>query len=135
MEQKRTDWMRLLRDGTPGQRWVNSGQQGVWCPPTDVYETDDSVVVKVEIAGMERDDFLVSLEGRRLTISGIRRDPAEKRAYQRMEVLYGQFETEVHLARAVDGGRIEAAYEDGFLIVRMPTAKPRQVPVVTLHNR
>jgi HSP20 family molecular chaperone IbpA len=84
---------------------------------------------------MERDDFIVTLEGRRLTISGFRHDPAEKRAYQRMEVLYGQFETEAHLERAVDEGRIEAVYEDGFLIVRMPTAKPRQVPVVTLHNR
>jgi len=134
VEQKRTDWMRLLRDVTPGQRWVNSGQQGVWRPPTDVYETDDSVVVKVEIAGMERDDFLVSLEGRRLTINGFRRDPAEKRAYQRMEVLYGQFEAEVHLVRAVDEGRIEAVYENGFLIVRMPAAKPHQVPVVTLQN-
>jgi HSP20 family protein len=135
VEQKRTDWMRVLREGMPGQRWVNSGQQGAWRPPTDVYETDDYVVVKVEIAGMDLDDFFVSLEGRRLTISGIRRDPAEKLAYQRMEVLYGQFETELPMARAVDGAHIEAVYENGFLIVRLPIAKPRHVPVVTLQNR
>ncbi|HNS51055.1 MAG TPA: Hsp20/alpha crystallin family protein [Anaerolineae bacterium] len=126
--------MRVLRDGVPGQRWAGSGPQGAWRPPTDVYETGDCIVVKVEIAGMRLDDFLVSLEGRQLTIAGVRRDPAEKLAYQRMEVLYGRFETEVHLARVVDESHIEAAYEDGFLIVRLPPAKPRHVPVVTLHN-
>ena len=135
MESKRTDWMRLLREGVPGQRWVHSGQQGTWCPPTDVYETDDCVVVKVEIAGMDRDAFVISLDGRRLTIAGVRRDPAEKLAYQRMEVLYGQFETQVHLTRPVDEGHVEAVYENGFLIVRLPTVKPRQVPVVALDDR
>lgn len=135
MEQKGADWMRAVREGVPGQRWVSAGQQGAWCPPTDVYETGDCVVVKVEIAGMDRDDFVVSLEGRRLTISGIRHDPAEKLAYQRMEVLYGQFETEIRLARVIEEGHIEAIYENGFLIVRLPTAKPRQVPVVTPQNR
>lgn len=134
MQQKRTDLMRVLRDGVPGQRWAGSGLQGAWRPPTDVYETGDCIVVKVEIAGMHLDDFLVSLEGKRLTITGVRRDPAEKLAYQRMEVLYGHFETEVHLARVVDESHIEAAYEDGFLVVRLPLAKPRHVPVVTLQN-
>lgn len=135
VEHKRADWMRSLRDGVPGQRWASSGQQGVWYPPTDVYETDYCIVVKVEIAGMERDGFQIALDGKRLTIGGIRRDPAEKLAYQRMEILYGQFETEVFLARAIDESGIEAVYESGFLIVRLPTAKPRQVPVVAVQNR
>jgi HSP20 family protein len=135
MEQKRADRPRLLREGVPGQRWVNTAQQGVWCPPTDVYETDDCVVVKVEIAGMERDDFLISLDGLRLTIGGVRRDPAEKLAYQRMEIPYGQFETEVHLTRAIDEAGIEAVYQNGFLIVRLPRAKPRQVPIIAAQDR
>jgi HSP20 family protein len=135
VEHKRADRMRSLREGVPGQRWINTGQQGLWCPPSDVYETDDCIVVKVEIAGMERDDFLIALDGARLTISGIRRDPAEKLVYQRMEIPHGQFETEVHLARAVDEAEIEAVYQNGFLIVRLPRAKPRQVPIVALQNR
>jgi HSP20 family protein len=119
----------------PGQRWVSTGQQGVWCPPTDVYETDDCVVVKVEIGGMERDDFHIALDGVRLTITGVRRDPAEKLAYQRMEIPYGHFETDVHLARAIDEARIEAVYQNGFLIVRLPRAKPHQVPIVSVQHR
>lgn len=125
------EMLGLLRESTPGQRWVSTRQHQTWCPPTDVYETDDCVIVKVEIAGMEERDFSISLEAKELTIGGIRRDPAAKLAYQQMEILYGQFETTVHLPRAIDEEGIEATYENGFLSVRLPKAKPRQVPVVS----
>jgi len=44
--------------------------------------------------------------------------------------LYGQFETDVHLPRAIDEEKIEATYQNGFLSVRLPKATPHQVPVV-----
>ena len=34
----------------------------LWRPPTDVYETDDAVTVKIEIAGMDPKDFNISFE-------------------------------------------------------------------------
>ena len=125
------EMLGLLRESVPGQRWASPGQLKIWRPPTDVYETDDSVVVKVEIAGMEERDFAVSLDANVLTISGVRNDPAPKLGYQQMEILYGHFETEVHLPRAIDEDRVEATYEDGFLQIRLPKAQPRQVPVVS----
>jgi HSP20 family protein len=96
-----------------------------------VYETDDCVVVKVEIAGMDQSHFSISLDANRLVISGVRHDPAAKLGYQQMEILYGHFETEVHLPRAIDEDGIEATYDNGFLIVRLPKAQPRHVPVVS----
>ena len=45
-----------------------------WRPPTDVYETDDAVIVKLEVAGMNPDDFKISFDDRVLTISGSRQD-------------------------------------------------------------
>jgi len=92
------------------------------------------VVVKVEIAGMAEEDFAVSLDGRRLLISGVRRDPAAKLGYQQMEILYGHFETDVHLSRAIEEDKIEATYRNGFLSVRLPKAKPRQVPVASAED-
>jgi HSP20 family protein len=130
MDQIQVEMLGVLRESMPGQRWVSARQHKTWCPPTDVYETDRSVIVKVEIAGMDRGDFSISLEGSRLTISGIRRDPAAKLGYQQMEILYGHFETHVLLPRAIDEDEIEATYQDGFLVVRLPKAKPHQVPVV-----
>ncbi len=134
MDHVPVEMLPLLGEPVTGQRWVSARQHKIWHPPTDVYETDDCVVVKVEIAGMAEEDFAVSLDGKRLTISGVRRDPAAKLGYQQMEILYGHFETEVHVARAIDEDGIEATYQGGFLNVRLPKVKPHQVPVVGTTN-
>lgn len=128
------EMLGMLRESMPGQRWVSTRQHKIWRPPTDVYETDDCIVVKVEIAGMEGEDFSISLDSNRLVIGGTRRDPSAKLGYQQMEILYGQFETDVYLARAIDEDRIEATYQNGFLSVFLPKAKPRQVPVTSVED-
>jgi HSP20 family protein len=131
MDRVRAEMAGLLGESVGGQRWISARQHKTWRPPTDVYETNDCLVVKVEIAGMAEEDFALSLDGRRLLISGVRRDPAAKLGYQQMEILYGHFETDVHLSRAIEEDRIEATYSNGFLNVRLPKAKPRQVPVAS----
>ena len=123
------EMLSLLRESAAGQRWVWARQHKIWRPPTDVYETDDCVVVKVEIAGMVEEDLAISLQGKKLLIGGVRHDAATKLGYQQMEILYGRFETEVYLPRSIDDEGIEATYQDGFLYVRLPKAQPRQVPV------
>jgi HSP20 family protein len=132
MDHVRAEMLALLGEPVAGQRWASARQHKIWRPPTDVYETDDCVVVKVEIAGMREKDFAISLDGKRLIISGVRRDPAAKLGYQQMEIVYGQFETDVHLSRAIDENKIEATYQNGFLSVRLTKAQPRQVPVVSV---
>jgi HSP20 family protein len=124
------DAWRFLQEPLPGHRWLLTRQHKVWRPPTDVYETDSHVIVKVEIAGMREEDFGVSLNAQVLLISGVRSDPAEKLAYQQMEIPYGQFETEVYIPWTVDEDAIKANYQDGFLSVLLPKATPRRVPVV-----
>lgn len=125
------EMLGMLNEPVPGPGWVSARKHKIWRPPTDVYETDDCVVVKVEIAGMAQEDFSISLEAKKLIISGIRRDPAAKLGYQQMEILYGHFETHVLLLRAVDVEKIEATYQNGFLNVRLPKARPLQVPVTS----
>ena len=102
----------------------------VWVPPTDVYETEDNLVVQVEIAGVQPADFAVSLHERRLSISGTRGDhgPA-RRAYHQLEVHYGEFRTEIDLPVAVEPGQADAHYADGFLRVVLPKLKPRVIDV------
>jgi len=128
------EMLTLLGEPVASQRWVAARQHKAWRPPTDVYETDDCVVVKVEIAGMEDADLRISLDGKQLIISGMRRDSASKLGYQQMEILYGHFETDVHLARAIEEDKIEATYQNGFLVVRLPKVKPRTVPVISVED-
>lgn len=103
--------------------------EAIWRPPTDVYETDASAVVIVEIAGLSEESYEISLTGRVLVVSGERRDPAEKLAYHQMEIRYGRFRTEVHLPWALEGAEQAASYEDGFLTIKLQKAQTRRVPV------
>ena len=101
----------------------------VWRPPTDVYETGDRMVIKVEIAGMKADDFDITVAGNRLAIGGQRRDQVGKLVYQNMEIHYGEFRTEVRVDWPLDQATIEATYESGFLFVRLPLPKKHRVPI------
>ena len=114
-------------------RWGMS--EAVWRPPTDVYETDDSVVVVVEIAGLSEGDYTITLNGRTLLISGERRDPAERLAYQQMEIRHGRFRTQVHLPWTLEPQGQRASYANGFLKVVLSKAQVRRVPVRTSESQ
>jgi HSP20 family protein len=105
----------------------------VWRPPTDVYETADAIVVRVEAAGMTEGDFNVDLVRRTLVINGRRQDRSpSKLAYQQMEISYGEFRTEVLLPCSVNAAGVEATYRDGFLVVTLPKADVLRVPISNL---
>jgi HSP20 family protein len=102
-------------------------RSSAWSPPTDVYETEEDYVVRVEIAGMREDDFEVQLENDTLLISGSRPDLTERRAYQQMEIRFGKFSTALTLPGSVNIEQARADYKDGFLIVVLPKATPIKV--------
>jgi HSP20 family protein len=105
--------------------------ESVWRPPTDVYETSDSVVVTVEIAGLSEGDYEISLTGRLLDVQGERRDPLEKLAYQQMEIRYGRFRTQVQLPWALEPLGQCATYERGLLRIVLHKAQTRRIPIRT----
>ena len=125
---------RLYQEMVVPGRWVVVRHAHAWRPPTDVYETDENVVVRVEVAGMKETDLSVSLADRMLIITGIRHDPSPKVAYHQMEIRYGDFRTEVFLHWAVEQESIVATYSDGFLQVMLPKVGARRVHVVQVNN-
>lgn len=106
-------------------RWGSNA----WRPPTDVFDTQDTIVVRVEVAGMVESDFSILLDDRFLYIRGTRIDTAEKRAYHQMEVPFGEFVTEVELPHTVEPKDIEAFYNNGFLKVILPFARPHKIQI------
>jgi len=104
--------------------WDVSLHSYSWSPPTDVYETDASFIVRVEVAGMRQSDFTIDVENNFLLISGVRMEPAERRAYHQMEIRFGEFSTAVEVPAGVNVSKAEADYEDGFLNVVLPKIKP-----------
>ncbi|MCC6956988.1 MAG: Hsp20/alpha crystallin family protein [Anaerolineales bacterium] len=98
-----------------------------WRPPTDVFETEDSIMVRVEAAGMREDNFSVELNGRELLIRGVRQDLSERRAFHQMEIRFGEFMLSIELPYFIDSNRVEALYDNGFLVISLPKARPRQI--------
>jgi HSP20 family molecular chaperone IbpA len=109
--------------------WHLMGRPTVWRPPTDVYETDDKIVIRVEIAGMHDGDVSVNFDHHILSISGNRSDPAEKKAYHQMEIRFGEFLSEVEILVPIEADKIKAEYQDGFLRVFLPKAAPKHVNI------
>lgn len=95
-------------------------RSSVWRPPTDVYETEDDFIVKIEIAGMRDEDFVVAAENQLLRVEGIRPDSVGRRAYHQMEILSGKFEIEVEIVIPVNMESASAEYKDGFLTINLP---------------
>jgi HSP20 family protein len=104
-------------------------RSNVWSPPTDIYETEDRYVVRVEIAGMREDDFEVIIEDNILTISGNRPDSAERRAYHQMEIQFGKFGIAMELPAPVDAESASADYKDGFLTILLPKRNRKEIEV------
>jgi HSP20 family protein len=109
--------------------WRVSSGQHAWRPPTDVFVTDTSVIVRVEIAGMREGEFSITFEDRTLTIRGSRPDQPVRRAYHQMEIRFGEFRTDVGLHWPVDTDRIDAEYRDGFLRVVLPLADSQSIEI------
>jgi len=104
-------------------------RSSVWSPPTDLYETEELYVVRMEIAGMREEDFEVAFDENVLWISGSRPDLADRRAYHQMEIRFGKFATAISVPGPVNVDAARAEYKDGFLVVSLPKAKPNQIKV------
>ena len=122
-ESKRT----IIQIRTSEEKWT--AHVHIWQPPTDLYETADEFVVRVEVAGMRHAEFLVSLDKHTLMVRGVRQLENAHRAFYRMEISSGEFLSVVDLPGPVEQERIEAEYDDGFLTITMPKSRPSQVDV------
>lgn len=102
-----------------------------WRPPTDVYETSDGLVVRMELAGMRERDIEVVLDQQVLVVSGFRPDdrPHERISYYQMGVNYGQFCVQIFMPWPVQEEEVSASYDDGFLEIRLPRRRREEQAV------
>ena len=101
-------------------------------PLADVEETDDAYVVEVELPGVKGEDLSVEVAGRRLTVSGERKERERVGILRRQTRTVGRFHYEVVLPGEVDEEGIQASLDEGVLTVQVPKAeaeRPRRIPV------
>ena len=109
------------------QRPLFSLSERIWNPPTDVYETSESMVIKMEVAGVRQEDMDISVDNNLLLIRGRRLEetPLRKENFYLMEIRYGHFERVFAMPAGLSLTDIIAEYRDGFLRLTIPKSKKR----------
>ena len=110
-------------------RWRVSTKPHAWRPPTDLIETEDAYIVRLEIAGMNVKDFSINFNENNLTIFGTRWEHYPDCAFHQMEIPTGDFVSTVDVPSPIDENEIKAVYENGFLHITLPKAKAKQIRV------
>jgi HSP20 family protein len=90
-------------------------------PAADIYETPQALIIRMELAGLNKADLSLTVHRQELVVVGRRRfpqaDPVQR--FHRLEIEYGSFERRFHLPRAVDETGVEAEYNNGILIIKL----------------
>ncbi|HJR79503.1 MAG TPA: Hsp20/alpha crystallin family protein [Anaerolineales bacterium] len=109
-------------------------RDGWSAPAVDMYQTDDEIVVKAMLPGMNPDDVQINVTGDMLTLRGEMKHEEEKKdkAWHIREHRYGRFERSIPLPTQVKADRANAEFENGILTVTLPKAeevKPKTINV------
>jgi HSP20 family protein len=107
------------------------GREG-WTPNTDIVETEEAVVILMDLAGLDKEAVKIIREGELLQISGTRtrkRVPGMKR-FHRMEIDYGPFQKLFRVPADLDLENIQAEHKDGLLQVTLPKKAKEPVQIV-----
>lgn len=109
-------------------------QNSYWTPAVDIAELENEYVVKMELAGVNKDDVKISLESNILTVKGEKKQEKEERnkSVHRVERSYGSFQRSFTLPTTVKSDKIDAVFKEGVLSISLPKAeeaKPKQIEV------
>jgi HSP20 family protein len=95
--------------------------EGTFTPATDVYSTDDTIFVSVELPGVDAADVRVEVVGGALAVHGTRHFAGgESAAYHRLERSYGEFRCAIALPRDADAAGRRVRLSAGVLTVEIP---------------
>jgi HSP20 family protein len=118
--------MNRLFDGFFQGRPANGASNQRWIPPMDLVETEDHLVLRADLPGMNEDDLEIEIKDGVLTVSGERRSEHESKSegYYRVERAFGRFSRALSLPDGIDADKVAASFDRGVLEVKMP--KPEQ---------
>lgn len=123
MEQWSRDLDRFMTHVNSRQGLMTSSMNYLtWNPSVNIYETEDSLLVLAELAGVSSEEIHIKYEANRLLVWGQRRQlsPESIRAVHRMEIQVGPFAFIVELPGMVSADEADARLEAGVLEIRLP---------------
>ena len=130
---------RLFESKFPGRE--DDSTLTTWAPTVDIYETENELVLRADLPGIDEKDLDVRVENNMLTIRGERKfdEQVKEDNYLRIERTYGSFSRSFSLPNSVNTEAIKAEYKNGVLAIELPKraeSKPKQVKVnVTMNGK
>jgi HSP20 family protein len=110
--------------------WQIFSHSQKWHPPTDVFETIEGIIIRVDISGMTEKDIDITINKNIININGIRLDDIkEKIAFHQMEVNFGEFNTSIAINVPIQIEKAEAKYINGMLIITLPKSKQISISI------
>ena len=133
------DFDRLFRDAFSSQRGETELSTRSWAPPVDIYETEDAIVLKAELPGVDPKYVEVRVEDNTLFLKGERKFEKEvkEQNYHRVERSYGSFARSFSLPNSISTDKVTAEFKDGLLTLTMPKreeAKPKTIKIDVTKN-
>jgi len=120
-------------------RFLTEPNSRPWTPAVDILETENDLILKMDVPEVELKDVDIRLENHTLTVKGERKfeNLADSKAYHRIERSYGSFARTFTLPDTVDTEMVRADYKNGVLSITLPkkeVAKPRTIRVEINNN-
>ncbi len=114
--------------------WHKNSFGAGWSPDIDIAETDNDIIVKVEIPGVDPKEIGISVCGDTLTISGEKEEEKEEtgKTYYRVERSYGSFTRTIDLPSKVMTDKVEAKEHLGVLEITLPKMERAKTKKITV---
>jgi HSP20 family protein len=127
--------MNRLFDGFFGG--AANDQHRRWIPAMDLVETEDHLVLRADLPGIEEDDVDIEVKDGLLTVSGERKSEHEEKSegFYRVERAFGSFSRSLTLPQGIDTDSISADFDRGVLEVKIPKPEERKPTRVQIGQR
>jgi HSP20 family protein len=130
--------LRLFQD-TVNRLFSDQTTTRPWAPSVDIFETDNELVLKTDIPGVNQKDIDIRLENGTLSLKGERKFEREEKnkGFHRLERSYGSFVRYFTVPETVDSENVKADFNAGVLTVTLPKkeiAKPKAIKVQVNNN-
>jgi HSP20 family protein len=131
--------LRLFQDSINRLLSEDGAKTRPWAPAVDIVETENELILKADVPGVDLKDIDIQLENGTLTVKGERKLEKEEKnkGFHRMERSYGSFVRIFTVPDTVDAEHVKAAYEAGVLTITLPkkeVAKPKAIKVQVSNN-
>lgn len=124
---------RLMEDAFGRESETEKVSRSSWAPPVDVRETEQALLLEVDLPGVAKDDVDIRMTGDSLTLSGERKPPGAQPSL-RAERRFGRFRRSFSLDTESEPESVEATLVDGVLRIVMHKAQPetaKQIAIAT----